>query len=414
MKLSKYSFGTGDRFAHQAGAQLNAIKKAAALGIEITPVWNKSNREHEIIISTPVDTRNTVEKAIRENEWKKQYFIDADHINIANIDRFIDPCDFFTIDVADFIGKSANPYDIKQFVAKNKKYIGYFEIPGIKNPFKIDEIDLENLAAKYLTATAEAGIIYRHIANIKGEENFVTEVSMDETNTHQTPVEFLFILKLLAEEKIPLQTIAPRFTGEFHKGVDYIGNVSEFESDFESFFLIIDYAIKEFGLPDNLKISLHSGSDKFSIYPAMKRQLHKHDKGIHVKTAGTTWLEEVIGLPLASNETLEIAKQIYCGALLRIEELCLPYASVIRIDANKLPTANEVMQWSCEKFANTLRHVPGHPDYNPHFRQLIHVGYKIAVEMGDKFIASLEKYENIIGIQVTDNLFERHIKRLFL
>lgn len=413
MKLGKYSLGIGDRFAHQAGAQLKAIKMAADMGIEITPVWNKSNREHEIIRTSPVDTRNAVDKAVRDNNWKGPYFVDADHINIGNIDRFIEPCDFFTIDVADFIGKTANPYDVRLFASKNRKYIGDFEIPGINKSFNITEADLENLASRYIIPTTEAGIIYRHIENIKGKENFITEVSMDETITHQTPAEFLFILKFLSEEKVPVQTIAPRFTGEFHKGIDYIGNVSEFESDFEDFLLIIDYAVKEFGLPENLKISLHSGSDKFSIYPAIKRQLKKHNKGIHVKTAGTTWLEEVIGLSLASNETLEMVKQIYSNALLRIDELCLPYASVISINREKLPTAGEVNKWDSEKFANTLRHVPTHPDYNPNFRQLIHVGYKIAVEMGDKFISSLEKYEDTIGLQVTENLFERHITRLF-
>ena len=176
---------------------------------------------------------------------------------------------------------------------------------------------------------------------------------------------------------------------------------------------MIDYAVKEFGLPDNLKLSVHSGSDKFSIYPAIGRIIKKYDKGIHVKTAGTTWLEEVIGLALAGGEALGLAKQIYKSALSRQEELCAPYADVIDIKQAELPTVGEVDQWGSEKFANTLRHIPGHPDYNPNFRQLIHVGYKIAAENGTTYTDLLDKYHDLVGSCVEENLFDRHLKRLF-
>ncbi len=169
----------------------------------------------------------------------------------------------------------------------------------------------------------------------------------------------------------------------------------------------------EFDLPDNLKLSVHSGSDKFSIYPEISGILKKHDKGIHVKTAGTTWLEEVIGLALAGGEALELAKYIYINALTRQEELCAPYADVIDIKKDELPSVEEVKQWGSYKFANTLRHIPDHPDYNPNFRQLIHVGYKIAAECGAKYTGLLEKHHEIIGKCVEENLFDRHLKRLF-
>jgi len=89
--------------------------------------------------------------------------------------------------------------------------------------------------------------------------------------------------------------------------------------------------------------------------------IRKYGQGIHVKTAGTTWLEEVIGLALAGGEALEVAKSIYINALGRKGELCAPYADVIDIDDSKLPAADEVADWTSEKFANTLRHIPGHP-----------------------------------------------------
>jgi len=236
---------------------------------------------------------------------------------------------------------------------------------------------------------------------------------MDEVETPQTPVDLFFILKMLADKGVPAQTIAPKFTGRFNKGVDYIGNVDQFAREFEEDVLVIDFAVKEFGLPEDLKLSVHSGSDKFTIYPIMAGIIKKYDKGLHVKTAGTTWLEEVIGLAVAGGEALEAAKDIYAKALVHKTELCAPYADVIDIDDSKLPSAEEVAGWTSEKFANTLRHIPGHPDYNPNFRQLIHVGYKLAADMGKTYTDLLKKHADVIGSCVEENIYERHLKRLF-
>jgi hypothetical protein len=413
MKIGKYSLGIGDRFAQQGSAQLLAIKKAEESGFNITPVWNKSNREHTITHTSPADTRLAADNAVKAINWKGQYFVDADHINLSNVDKFVDSSDFFTIDVADYIGKIADRIIINQFIDHNIKLIGKFSIPGINKPLEITKPDLENIASKYLLAILEAGKIYRYIEDKKGVNSFVAEISMDEVNTPQTSLEFLFILSLLAEENVHLQTIAPRFIGEFNKGVDYVGNVSNFSSQFEEFLMIINYAVMEFGLPDNLKLSLHSGSDKFTIYRVIKNLLNKHNKGIHVKTAGTTWLEEVTGMALASNKTLDLVKSIYSDALTRIDELCLPYETVINIDRKKLPSSDEVKRWNSEKFANTLRHIPNHPEYNPYFRQLMHVAYKVAAERGNEFHSCLKDHRDVIGQQVTENLFDRHICKLF-
>lgn len=413
MQIGKYSLGIGDRFGHQGEAQLRAVIKAAKAGIEIVPVWNKSNREHSYIHSKPGDTRIEADAAVKALSFSKDYFVDADHINLSNVQGFIEASDFFTLDVASKIGSASGDAQILVFVTSCKEYTGILTIPGIGHPFDVSDHLLIAIARKFLAAIAEAGKIYNFIKEQKGADLFVTEVSMDEVETPQTPVEMFFILKMIAEQGIPVQTIAPKFTGRFNKGVDYVGDVAQFSREFEEDVLVIDYAIKEFGLPENLKLSVHSGSDKFSIYPAISRIIRKYDKGIHVKTAGTTWLEEVIGLALAGGEALELAKQIYKRALERQEELCAPYADVIDIKQDELPSATEVDQWGSEKFANTLRHVPGHPDYNPNFRQLIHVGYKIAAESGVKYTGLLEKHHDLVGRCVEENLFDRHLKRLF-
>lgn len=413
MKIGKYSLGIGDRFGHQGEAQLRSIVRAAAAGVEIVPVWNKSNREHSYIHSIPDDTRIEADAAVKALSFSGDYFVDADHINLSNVKGFIAASDFFTLDVASKIGTSSTDEQISAFILSCKNYSGVLTIPGIDHPFEVSDQLLGTITRKFLAAIAEAGKIYNFIKEQKGADNFVTEVSMDEVESPQTPVEMFFILKMIAAQGIPVQTIAPKFTGRFNKGVDYVGDVAQFSREFEEDVLVIDYAVKEFGLPENLKLSVHSGSDKFSIYPAIGRIIKKYNKGIHVKTAGTTWLEEVIGLALAGGEALELAKQIYKSALDRQEELCAPYADVINIKQNELPSALEVDQWGSEKFANTLRHIPGHPDYNPNFRQLIHVGYKIAAENGLEYTGLLEKHHDLVGSCVEENLFDRHLKRLF-
>ena len=195
--------------------------------------------------------------------------------------------------------------------------------------------------------------------------------------------------------------------------MDYVGNTAQFEKEFREDLLVIDYAIKEFGLPEGLKLSIHSGSDKFSIYPIMGRLIRQYDKGIHIKTAGTTWLEENIGLALGDETAFKLAKRIALSALGRMEELCVPYATVIDINPAKLPTAAQIESWSGEQYARALRHNLQDPLYNPDFRQLIHVSYKIAAELGDEFYPALERNATVIARQVKENILDRHIARLF-
>ncbi len=217
--------------------------------------------------------------------------MNADHIRLETVDRFIAPSDYFTIDVADSIGKPAGAADVKAFVDRHPELTGTVSIPHIARPFAITRAEVGRVANTFLLAARDAGKIYRHIARAKGAENFITEVSMNETGSPQTPPELLIILAALADENIPLQTIAPKFTGRFNKGVDYIGDVKQFEKEFNDDLAVIAFAIKQYGLPPSLKLSVHSGSDKFSIYDPMRRALKKSGAGVHLKTAGTTWLE---------------------------------------------------------------------------------------------------------------------------
>jgi len=412
MKLEKYSFGMGDRFLHQGKAQLQAVVNAKNAGIDITPVWNKSNREHLIVGTEPASLREEADDAVRALGWQGAHRVDADHINLATVDRFLDCSDFFTIDVGDAIGEKAADADIAAFVERHSKYIGDLEIPGA-GTIEVTRGTIEAVAGTFLKAVQTAGGIYRHIAAKRGAD-FIPEVSMDETDNPQTPLEMFFILAAIADVGIPAQTIAPKFTGRFNKGVDYVGDVGQFEKEFNDDLAAIAFAISEFGLPDNLKLSIHSGSDKFSIYRPIRKALKRTGAGIHVKTAGTTWLEELIGLAEAGGEGLAIAKAVYASSLEHMDALCKPYATVIDIDASKLPPAATVNGWTGEQYARALRHNSSDPLYNLHLRQLLHVGYKVAAQMGGRYYNALEEFEPDVARNVTENLWERHIKVLFM
>jgi hypothetical protein len=414
MTLNKYSIGTGDRFAHQAKAQLEACVLALQHGVEIVPVWNKSNREHNIIGSEPESVRQAADSAVKELHWKLPYYCDADHITLETVDRFLTPCDFFTIDVADSIGLAAPGADIEAFVQRHGELLGEIRLEGIDETFQISAEDLRQTARQFLAAVGKAGEVYRKIESVKGAGGFIAEVSMDETDRAQTPAELLIILAAIADEGVPIQTIAPKFSGRFNKGVDYVGDLKRFEREMALDVAAIAYAVKQYGLASSLKLSVHSGSDKFSIYPAIHSTMKRFDVGVHLKTAGTTWLEELIGLAEAGGEGLALAKEIYAEAFAHREELCAPYATVIDIDVSRLPAPEVVDQWDSGEFTSALRHVPGAPGYNSSLRQLLHVGFKVAAKMGPRYLQLLEANEAVIAKNVTENLYARHIVPVFL
>jgi hypothetical protein len=411
--LPRFSFGVGDRFAHEAEAQLAAFERLAAAGVVVAPVWNKSNREHSFIGSEPASVLAAASAAVAARRWPHPWFVDADHIRLDTVDRFLESSDFFTIDVADSIGRPAADADVRAFVARHPELAKPISIPGITKVIRMSEDGLTTIARKYLLACREAGEISRHIHARRGD-GIVIEVSMDETDQPQTPPQLLVILALLAEEGIPLQTIAPKFTGRFNKGVDYVGDLAQFEQEFSDDVAVCGFAARQYGLPESLKLSVHSGSDKFSLYPVIRRVLAASGAGVHLKTAGTTWLEEVIGLAEAGGDGLDLAREIYAYALGHVDEFCAPYASVIDIDRSRLPATEEVQGWAGPEFAAAIRHVPTHPAFNPSLRQLLHVSFKVAAKHGSRYTDLLRANREIVGRQVTDNLYERHMKPLFL
>jgi hypothetical protein len=163
MKLEKFSMGIGDRFGHQGRAQLAAFVAAAHRGVHVAPVWNKSNREHLIVHSEPSAVRTEADEAVKSLGWKGAYYVDADHIGLKTVDRFLPVSDFFTIDVADFIGKRSDEPGLDDVIKLLNKLGPRPAITGLSSPIELTNEKIVAIADKFLAAVKEAGRVYRHI-----------------------------------------------------------------------------------------------------------------------------------------------------------------------------------------------------------------------------------------------------------
>ena len=213
-------------------------------GVDITPVWNKSFREHQIIGSTQLDVKAEAKNAVESLNWKNSYFIDADHINLDSVDLFIESSDFFTIDVAKHLNKKTDSNELNKYIHSCSDLVGEIKIPGIDKKYSVSDAELIDIGNKYLFAVNNALTVYQMIEQRKGKGNFVIEISMDEVDKPQHPIELLFILKMLADKKVPVNSIAPKFVGKFNKGIDYEGDIQSVANDFEEALLIFDYSVQ--------------------------------------------------------------------------------------------------------------------------------------------------------------------------
>ena len=406
--IERYSIGTGDRFGRQGAAQIAAFRKARERGLEVAMVWNKSRREHDLIGTGPEDQRAAADRAVALAGWDGPYHVDADHVGLATVERFAPWCDFFTLDVADFIGKPCGAARLEDFLSRHRDLPSR---PGA--PASLDREAMRRAADMYLASVDEAARTYRRVVELRGGDDFITEVSMDETDAPQTAADLAVILAGLADDGVPVQTIAPKFSGRFNKGVDYVGDVDGFLREFGEDVRAVRWSASAFGLPASLKLSIHSGSDKFSLYEGMGRIVRREGVGLHLKTAGTTWLEEIVGLAESGGDGLGMAKEIYRAAYDRFDEVVAPYSAVVDIDRARLPTPDDVDRWDGAVLVAALRHVEGAPGYNPGMRQLVHVAFRVAASMGDRYLEALDRHAASISRNVTENLWGRHLVPLF-
>ncbi len=414
MLTPDYSLGVGDRFGLEGEAQLSAFIAAARDGITLFPVWNKSHREHHLIGSVPGDVRREADTAVQRLGWTAPYFVDADHVRPSTVAAFFAASDWFTVDVADAIGRPAPPDALDDFRAVWQPWTQRsLPLPGLTGGWTPTAAELRRSAEVYLDAVREAAATWQIIREGIGDRLVRLEVSMDETDRPQTLADWLVLLLALAHHRVPVHSIAPRFPGEFHKGVDYLGNPRLFERTLEQFIALIGIVRAEADLPSNLRVSIHSGSDKFSLYPHIRAVLARTGAGLHVKTAGTTWLEEAVGLAQAGGDAWALMREIYGAAWRRFDELVAPYATVVSLRRDELPTPDDIAGWSGSHFAAVVAHTPASPDYRPALRQFVHLAYPEAARRGAEFLDALRAHRDRIAARVRTNLLDRHIRPLF-
>lgn len=288
------SAGMGDRLGLATPGHV-----AAVLGSGIAPIFaQQSVRENVRTGRKPQEVMDDALWGVFQTGWRDPWGADADHLKqLEYLDAFVAAgYTFFTVDPGDHVDQTADEAGLAELREKS------LSLPWEKlqtsreellrslggQPFQLEGFTLEfneeillRAAVKYGRAVAHALDMYRRLVELHGEKLFDFEVSVDETATPTSAEEHFYIAHELKRLGVRWVSLAPRFVGRFEKGVDYVGDINELDRTMAQHAAIMRY----FG---SYKLSLHSGSDKFSVYPIAAR----HTRGlVHLKTAGTSYLE---------------------------------------------------------------------------------------------------------------------------
>lgn len=293
----KKSAGCGDRLGVATPGHLRAIRGSSMAPI----VAQQSIRENTRTGRTPQQVMDDAMWGVFQEGWRDGFGADADHLkNAADIDSCVAAgFTFFTIDPSEHVDNEANtaPFDVLKAKIEatpwaeletswpdtQSRFSNPIDLPTALEDFKfkMDAGDLLRATAKYGRVVAHTVRMYRHLESVMAGKPFELEMSVDESETVTTLAEHIYIANELKRLGVKWVSLAPRYVGDFEKGVDYIGDLDEFEKSFAKHVAVA----KTFG---PYKLSLHSGSDKFSIYPIASRLAGEL---VHLKTAGTSYLE---------------------------------------------------------------------------------------------------------------------------
>jgi hypothetical protein len=335
------SAGMGDRIGLATPGHVRAVR---AFGGQIAPIFaQQSIREMKRTDRTPQEVMDDALWGIFEEGWRDGAGADADHLKTpSDIDACL-ACGYtlFTIDPGDYVDNHADTADgtylwmalqglpwtlieddypslVGRYACRS------FDVEGTQIDFP--ELTILRAAAKYGRALGHITLMARHLAQAAGGRDVEMEVSVDETDTPTTHAEHLYIARELKRLGIHCVSLAPRYVGRFEKGIDYIGDPEAFEAD-----IAVHAAIaRQFG---PYKLSLHTGSDKFSIYPAVMRQTRGL---VHLKTAGTSYLE---ALRTAASVDPALFRDIYAFARTRFEDDRATYLTSARVERTPEPNS---------------------------------------------------------------------------
>lgn len=277
------SFGFGDRLGLATPGHIAAVKNT-----KFAPVLaQQSVRENTRTGRTPQQVLDDAKRAVDAAKWDSTWGADADHLKtVDDLQPFVSAgYTFFTVDPGEHVDNGADTDSIDSLKHKAASFNWdemsalYLTGSGEQVWGGFDAESLMRVTVKYGRAIQHAVSMFKRLSELKDAFDF--EVSVDETDSATTPLEHFFIANELARNGVKFTSLAPRFIGRFEKGVDYIGDLSVLEVELSKHAAVTAH----FG---TYKLSLHSGSDKFNVYPL----LGKHwGERIHVKTAGTSYLE---------------------------------------------------------------------------------------------------------------------------
>ncbi|MFA5873928.1 MAG: tagaturonate epimerase family protein [Anaerolineales bacterium] len=334
------SAGMGDRVGLATPGHVRAVRAA---GGKIAPVFaQQSIREMTRTGRTPQQVMDDATWGIFQEGWHEGVGADADHLKTTTD---IDACmaagfTFFTIDPGAHVDNRAETASLDELrelaeslpanlQPRASGLLGKgFDIEGLWLTF--GEATLLKAIVKYGKAVAHVTSMYNYLVKAAGTRPFELEVSVDETDQPSSHAEHLYITSELKRLGVKWVSLAPRYVGRFEKGVDYIGDVAAFETDLAGHAAIA----RQFG---PYKLSLHSGSDKFSIYPAAMRQTRGL---VHLKTAGTSYLEALRTIGVVD---VDLFREIYSFARQRYETDKVSYH--VSAELGRAPLPEAVTDW---------------------------------------------------------------------
>ena len=392
------TIGTGDRLGLANPAHIRAVRD-----YDIFPVLaQQSIRELNFTKRTYTEVVDAATFAVFQEGYEDGYGFDGDHLKqIDEINMALDcGATMITLDLSEVMNAKAANWSDEQLLEEYQRLpadeIARLEKTYPDKPFTLndsstlsfDATELHRCSAMYLDAIKFAKEVYDLLVSRRGEGNFDFEMSIDETEAPTVPQHHLFIIKELIHNGVVVESLAPRFIGEFQKAIDYIGDLNEFEKQFKVHCQIA----KTHG---NYKVSIHSGSDKFSAYPIIGRWTEGR---LHVKTAGTSWLEAVRVIAIKEPK---LYREIHQLALDSYEEALKFYH--ITADFSKITPLDSVSDDELPEYLNQLES-----------RQLIHIIYGFVMQnnaLRERFYEALYTHEDLHYQLIRDHI-KKHVTLL--
>ena len=395
LRKERTTVGCGDRLGLATAGHLLAARQ-----FKLSPVLaQQSMRELSMTNRTFRQVVDDVVFLVFASDYRDGYGADGDHLKkIEDIDvALAAEMPMITLDLSEVMNAAAGDWSAEEIEKAfaglpagdqkriNSDYADKNFVVGTME-VKIDALTAKRCAVMYDAALAFALEVYKHLCAKRGEE-FDLEVSIDETTSPTLPSHHLYIARELRRLGVEFSSLAPRFVGEFQKGVDYIGDVKEFDRQF----IVHAQIAKTFG---NYKVSVHSGSDKFSVYPTVGRETEGY---LHLKTAGTSWL---VAVEVIAKCDPQLYRDMHKCALANFNDMLKLYH--ITADINKIPALDTLSDAQLPALMSMSE-----------ARQLLHINYGpiLTGDLRERFFKAMHKFEKEYTEAVKLH-FEKHISLL--